>query len=128
MQTQHGRRQPEREQEQADVVVVGAGVAGLVTARELAGRGLRTVVLEARDRIGGRTWTDHRLGRDLGIGGTWLHWTQPHAWAETTRYGLEVTRAPRSEETYWPAGDEVRRGTLDDFMNLIDPGMTVRGR
>ncbi|WP_030261674.1 flavin monoamine oxidase family protein [Streptomyces violens] len=110
--------------EQADVVIVGAGVAGLVAARELGRQGLRTVVLEARDRLGGRTWTDHRLGRDLEIGGTWLHWTQPHAWAEVNRYGLEVTRGPRSEETFWLAGDEVRRGTLDDFMNLIDPGMT----
>ncbi|MBR8640470.1 FAD-dependent oxidoreductase [Streptomyces tuirus] len=110
--------------EQADVVVVGAGVAGLVAARELGRRGLRTVVLEARDRMGGRTWTDHRLGRDLEIGGTWLHWVQPHAWAEVTRYGLDVTRGPRSEETYWLAGDEVRRGNLDDFMRLIDPGMT----
>ncbi|RNG38343.1 flavin monoamine oxidase family protein [Streptomyces botrytidirepellens] len=111
-------------QQQADVVVIGAGVAGLITARELGRRGVRAVVLEARDRIGGRTWTDQRLGRDLEIGGTWLHWIQPHAWAEVTRYGLAVTRGPRSEETYWLAGDEVRRGTLDDFMNLINPGMT----
>ncbi|MFC9678900.1 flavin monoamine oxidase family protein [Streptomyces sp. NPDC056948] len=110
--------------EQADVVVVGAGVAGLVAARELSRRGLRIVVLEARDRIGGRTWTDHRLGRDLEIGGTWLHWVQPHAWAEVTRYGLAVTRGPRAQETYWLAGDEVRRGTPEDFMRLIDPGMT----
>ncbi|MEU6114424.1 NAD(P)/FAD-dependent oxidoreductase [Streptomyces sp. NPDC047117] len=110
--------------EQVDVAIVGAGVAGLVAARELGRQGLKTLVLEARDRLGGRTWTDHRLGRDLEIGGTWLHWTQPHAWAEVNRYGLEVTRGPRSEETFWLAGDEVRHGTLDDFMNLIDPGMT----
>jgi monoamine oxidase len=110
--------------ETTDVVVVGAGVAGLITARELNRKGLNVVVLEARNRIGGRTWTDHRLGHDLEIGGTWLHWTQPHVWAEVTRYGLEVTRGPRSEETFWLAGDEVRHGTLEDFMELIDPGMT----
>ncbi|GAA1093279.1 flavin monoamine oxidase family protein [Streptomyces javensis] len=109
---------------QADVVVIGAGAAGLTTARELGRKGAKVVVLEARDRIGGRTWTDHRLGRDLEMGGTWVHWVQPHVWAEITRYGLEITRGPRSEETYWLAGDQVRRGTLDDFMRLIDPGMT----
>lgn len=109
--------------EQADVVVVGAGIAGLITARELGLKGLRVTVLEARDRLGGRVWTDHRLGRDLEIGGTWLHWLQPHAWSEVTRYGLEVTRGPRPEQAYWLAGDEVRTGSLDGFMELIDPGM-----
>lgn len=109
--------------EETDVVVVGGGIAGLITARELGRKGLRVSVLEARDRLGGRVWTDHRLGRDLEIGGTWLHWVQPHAWAEVNRYGLEVTRGPRPEEAYWLAGDEVRTGTLDGFMELIDPGM-----
>lgn len=109
--------------EEADVVVVGAGIAGLITARELGRRGLRVTVLEARDRLGGRVWTDRRLGRDLEIGGAWLHWVQPHAWAEVTRYGLEVTRGPRPGEAYWLAGDEVRTGSLDGFMELIGPGM-----
>ena len=110
--------------EQTDVVIVGAGFAGLVAARELNRKGVNTVVLEARDRIGGRTWTDHRLGHNLEIGGTWMHWTQPHTWAEITRYGLDVTRGPRSEETYWLAGNELRKGSLNDLMGLIDPGMT----
>ncbi|MBC3190390.1 FAD-dependent oxidoreductase [Pseudonocardia sp. C8] len=107
----------------ADVIVVGAGVAGLVVARELGREGLRVVVLEARDRLGGRVWTDRRLGRDLEIGGTWLHWTQPHVWAEIARYGLDITRGPRPETAYWLAADQVRTGTLDEFMELIDPGM-----
>lgn len=109
--------------EETDVLVVGGGIAGLITARELSRTGMRVTVLEARDRLGGRVWTDHRLGRNLEIGGTWLHWVQPHVWAEITRYGLEVTRGPRPEKAYWLAGDEVRTGTLDGFMELIDPGM-----
>ncbi|KAL4863096.1 hypothetical protein BDV12DRAFT_177944 [Aspergillus spectabilis] len=39
-----------------DVIVVGAGFAGLVTAHDLAIRGHSVLLLEARDRIGGRTW------------------------------------------------------------------------
>src|SRR5699024_10859432 len=106
-----------------DVIIVGAGFAGLTTARELSRQGLDVLVLEARDRIGGRTWTDNRLGQDLEMGGTWVHWSQPHAWAEVSRYGLEVVRSPQSEETYWLEGASLRRGTPEEFMKLITPGM-----
>src|ERR1700759_5275710 len=106
-----------------DVVVIGAGFAGLVAARELGRAGLGVLVLEARDRVGGRTWTDRRLGHDLELGGTWVHWVQPHTWAEITRYGREITRSPVVEEAYWlGAGGAPRAGTLDEFMALIDAG------
>ncbi|MBN8898533.1 MAG: FAD-dependent oxidoreductase, partial [Rhodospirillales bacterium] len=42
-----------------DVIVIGAGLAGLGAAHALARRGLRCRVLEATDRIGGRAWTAH---------------------------------------------------------------------
>jgi monoamine oxidase len=107
----------------ADVVVIGAGFAGLVAARELGRAGLDVIVLEARGRVGGRTWTDRRLGHNLELGGTWVHWVQPHAWAEMTRYGREITRSPAVEEAYWlGAGDAPRAGTLEEFMALIDAG------
>jgi len=81
------------------------------------------IVVEARDCVGGRTWTDRRLGQDLELGGTWVHWVQPHTWAEMTRYGRQVTRSPAVEEAYWlAAGDAPRAGTLDEFMALIDAG------
>jgi monoamine oxidase len=106
-----------------DVVVIGAGFAGLVAARELGRAGLEVLVLEARDRVGGRTWTDRRLGHDLELGGTWVHWVQPHTWAEMTRYGREITASPAAEEAYWlGAGGARRAGTLDEFMALIAAG------
>ncbi|MCY1159399.1 MAG: FAD-dependent oxidoreductase, partial [Citricoccus sp.] len=101
--------QPYPPEETADVVVVGAGFAGLIAARELANSGVDVVVLEARHRVGGRVWTDHRLGHDLELGGTWVHWVQPHTWAELTRYGRGIVRSPRTEEAYWlGAGGQVR--------------------
>ena len=93
-----------------DVIVVGAGFAGLTAARELSRRGHSVLVLEARDRIGGRTWTTERLGRTLELGGTWVHWTQPHVWAELTRYGLEVVASPEPRRAYWWAQGERHEG------------------
>jgi len=107
----------------ADVVVIGAGFAGLVAARELGRAGLEVIVLEARDRVGGRTWTDRRLGHDLELGGTWVHWVQPHTWAEMTRYGRQITTSPAAGQAYWlGAGGALRTGTLDEFMALIAAG------
>ncbi|MBC9937607.1 MULTISPECIES: NAD(P)/FAD-dependent oxidoreductase [unclassified Leucobacter] len=109
--------------EEADVVVIGAGFAGLVAARELGHAGHRVILLEARDRVGGRTWTDSRMGHDLELGGTWVHWVQPHTWAEMTRYGREIVRSPAAEEAYWlGAGDAPRKGSIAEFMTLIDDG------
>ncbi len=108
---------------EVDVVVIGAGFAGLVAARELGNAGHSVLVLEARDRVGGRTWTDHRLGHDLEIGANWVHWVQPHVWAEMTRYGREIVRSPAAEEARWlGAGGEPRIASLEEFMALIAPG------
>src|SRR2546421_13101595 len=82
----------------ADVVVIGAGFAGLVAARELGRAGLGVLVLEARGRVGGRTWTDRRLGHDLELGGTRGHWVQPHTGARVTRNGGHGTPHPPGEE------------------------------
>lgn len=56
-----------------DVVVIGAGVAGLTAARLLTQAGKRVVVLEARDRIGGRTHTLRANGRVTDLGASWIH-------------------------------------------------------
>lgn len=55
------------------VLVIGAGMAGVVAARLLNDCGCAVTVLEARDRIGGRTWTDHRLGAACDLGASWIH-------------------------------------------------------
>lgn len=55
------------------VVVVGAGMAGLVAARLLHDSGFDVTVLEARERTGGRVWTDNRLGAPVDLGGSWVH-------------------------------------------------------
>ncbi|RLP75703.1 FAD-dependent oxidoreductase [Mycetocola tolaasinivorans] len=55
-----------------DVVIIGAGASGLTAATDLKARGLTVAVLEARDRVGGRLWTDTIEGAMLEIGGQWV--------------------------------------------------------
>ncbi|HET7667932.1 MAG TPA: NAD(P)/FAD-dependent oxidoreductase, partial [Mycobacterium sp.] len=57
---------------EADVCVVGAGFAGLTAARRLTEAGLTVVVVEARDRVGGRTWTETVDGVAIDRGGAWF--------------------------------------------------------
>lgn len=68
--------------ETVDVVVIGAGVAGLTAARLLASEGRRVVVLEARDRVGGRVHTDRTGGHVTDLGASWIHGVDGNAVAE----------------------------------------------
>ncbi len=58
------------------VLVLGAGLAGLAASRLLSAAGLDVTVLEGRDRIGGRIWTDHSLGAPFELGAGWIHGPQ----------------------------------------------------
>ncbi|MFC3890692.1 flavin monoamine oxidase family protein [Lentzea rhizosphaerae] len=73
-----------------DVVVIGAGFAGISAARELAAKGRRVVLLEGKDRVGGRAYTERMQGHPVELGAAWVHWSQPHVWTEITRFGLDV--------------------------------------
>ncbi|KAM5359507.1 uncharacterized protein FOBCDRAFT_277596 [Fusarium oxysporum Fo47] len=77
--------------ERFDVIVIGAGFAGLTAARDLTLSGYHVLVLEGRDRIGGRTWTSNVDGHLYEMGGTWIHWGQPHVYRELARYNLHQT-------------------------------------
>ena len=85
-----------------DALVIGAGFAGIAAARRLVDHGRRVLVLEARDRVGGRAYTDYRLGRGLPLelGAQMVHGrTAPtHEWIARQRLTtrpLPVTRRSR---------------------------------
>lgn len=56
-----------------DTIVIGAGISGITAARLLHNAGREVVILEARDRIGGRMWTDRTAGFAVDRGASWIH-------------------------------------------------------
>ncbi len=84
-----------------DVIVLGGGFCGVSAARECRRAGLRTVILEARHRLGGRTFTAEFNGHLTDLGGTWVHWSQPHVWTEIRRSGLELRETPGATADKW---------------------------
>jgi len=71
-----GCGRPQGRASRGQVMVVGAGMAGLAAARQLADAGVDVTVLEARDRIGGRMWTDSSLGVPIDLGAAWIQGTK----------------------------------------------------
>lgn len=65
-----------------DVVVIGAGAAGLAAAATLRERGRTCVVLEARDRVGGRVHTETKLGVPFDAGAQYIHWAERNPWKQ----------------------------------------------
>ena len=99
-----------------DVVIVGAGPSGLTAARELKKAGLTVAVLEARDRVGGRTWTDTVDGAMLEIGGQWVSPDQTALLALLDELGLKTySRYRDGESVYIGADGTPVRYTGDSF-------------
>src|SRR3954468_7326175 len=76
-----------------DVLIIGAGAAGLSAALELSRAGLRVEILEARDRVGGRMFTrlDPTLNRPIELGAEFVHGLAPEIWLPVQQRNLKVT-------------------------------------
>jgi monoamine oxidase len=74
----------------ADFVVVGAGIAGLTTAYELKKQGATALVLEARERVGGRTWSGTLEEAEVDWGGEWIGEGQPRIYQLIKELGLRT--------------------------------------
>jgi monoamine oxidase len=86
-------QEPNQDSASLDVVVVGAGLAGLCAARDLVRGGTTCVVLEARDRVGGRTLSQSLAGETVDLGGQWIGPTQERLAALAAELG--VVRFPQ---------------------------------
>lgn len=110
--------------DEADVIVVGGGFAGLAAAREITRAGRTAVILEATDRLGGRTWTTERFGTYVELGGTDVHWLQAHVWAEVTRHGVEIEEfVPPTDVVVLEDGVAKSVG-MEGLIERMGPGMS----
>ena len=73
-----------------EILVIGAGMAGLTAARALAEAGRNVLVIEAQDRIGGRIWTRHIGDEAIELGAEFIHGRPPELWALIEEAGLET--------------------------------------
>ena len=74
-----------------DVVVVGAGAAGIAAGQELRALGKKAIVLEARGRVGGRVFTDRSLGDPWDAGALYIHWSDTNPFTKLAeRLGFET--------------------------------------
>ncbi|MFE6964461.1 MULTISPECIES: flavin monoamine oxidase family protein [unclassified Agromyces] len=94
---------------ETDVVIVGAGAAGLTAANKLKDAGESVVVLEARDRVGGRLWTGDVDGAMLEIGGQWVSPDQDALIETLAELGLETYTRYREGKNVYIAEDGERR-------------------
>jgi len=93
--------------DERDVVVVGAGLAGLTAARALDDAGVDVQVWEARDRVGGRTWSRELDGTTIDLGAQWLGPDQHRMHALADRLGLARFATWTSGDSLVVDGDEV---------------------
>src|SRR5260221_13523173 len=110
-----------------EVVIIGAGVAGLTAARELAAAGVQVLVLEARDRLGGRVLTHHTADGPVELGAEFVHGASVATMDVVQEAGLRLREVGRGRPRpdFFAAMDQLlslaATGAADEsFQHLVD--------
>jgi monoamine oxidase len=113
----------------ADVVIVGGGAAGLSAARVLADAGRSVLILEARNRLGGRIFTipDERIKTPIELGAEFVHGRPPATWRLIRESGLTALDLPFDHMRY-QHGRLVDVPDIDTELNKVMSGLAHLGR
>ena len=103
----------------AEVLIIGAGMAGLTAARRLAESGVQVIVLEAQDHIGGRILTQHIDAEALELGAEFIHGRAPELWDLIEEAGLETYE--RGGAQFCFDEDSGLDACSDELSSLFDP-------
>jgi monoamine oxidase len=106
------------------IAVVGAGISGLSAAKTLSAEGFEVTVFEARDRIGGRIWTDTTLGAALDLGASWIHGTTGNPIAQLAR--AQSVRTIETDDSYVFRGGDGRRMTESEEPDWMEEVASVQ--
>src|SRR4029079_7676322 len=108
----------------ADVIIVGAGFAGLSAARELTRLGRDVLVLEGRERVGGRSYTREGAGVPVDLGATFVGPTQDAVLALAAEMGCDSvpTYGHGKNQTRWRGRVRSYRSTIPrlSILELVD--------
>ncbi|MGF1444818.1 MAG: flavin monoamine oxidase family protein [Pikeienuella sp.] len=116
-----------------EVVIIGAGAAGMAAARKLMKAGVSTIVVEAADRVGGRAWTDSTaFGAPVDIGCSWVSGSDRNSLVKIARkHGFTLvdhTDAPQSLFVEGRAATEAEWAAYDRSYEVIDAALTKAGK
>jgi monoamine oxidase len=103
-----------------DVVVIGAGMAGLTAARTLAEAGLKVLVIEARDRIGGRILTQHIGEESIELGAEFIHGRPPELWALIEEAGVETYERGGAQACFEDGALNDCRGEMEEIFDPLE--------
>ena len=110
-----------------DVVVIGAGMAGLTAARALAEAGLKVLVVEAQDRIGGRILTRHIGEEAIELGAEFIHGRPPELWALIDEAGLETYERKGTQLCFEDGALSECSGEMDELLAPLETLKKFKG-
>jgi monoamine oxidase len=110
-----------------DVVVIGAGMAGLTAARALAEAGLKVLVVEAQDRIGGRILTRHIGEEAIELGAEFIHGRPPELWALIDEAGLETYERKGTQLCFEDGALSECGGEMDELLAPLEKLKKFKG-